>query len=323
MTSSAPLELYDVHKSYGSTQVLRGAQLTVQPGTVTALLGDNGAGKSTLIKCCVGLESPDAGRILVCGEAAGNSAEARAHVGVMLQEGGLPTTSSPRAFLTQLAGFYTNPVSPGELIHTLDISDYQRRSHRRLSGGQRQRVSLAAALLGRPLLAFLDEPTAGMDSAARLLVRDAIQGHVAQGGSIVLTTHHLDEAAELADRVAVLHDGVIIAEGTAEQITARAGSKTTRMTLHSALTHDQCERIRGQLPNSCQATFRESEGRTQILISQWLSTADLHEVTEVLLTNRVELLKVDYATPTLDEAFAALKATSARPSVPEAAGATR
>lgn len=323
MTSSASLELYDVHKSYGSTQVLRGAHLTVEPGTVTALLGDNGAGKSTLIKCCVGLERPDRGQIVVCGESAGKSAEARALVGVMLQDGGLPTTSCPQAFLAQLAGFYNNPLNPSDLIHTLGISDYQRRSHRRLSGGQRQRVSLAAALLGRPLLAFLDEPTAGMDSDARVLVKDAIQTHVAQGGSVVLTTHHLDEAAELADRVAVLHDGIIIAEGTAEQITARAGSKTTRITLPATLTNDESAHLLRQLPHECQATFRQSTGHTELLISHWLSTAELHGVMEVLLSNRVELLSVDYITPTLDEAFAALKASSSGNSIPETAGATR
>lgn len=307
MTSSASLELHDVHKSYRSTPVLRGVNLTVQPGTITALLGDNGAGKSTLIKCCVGLEKTTSGHILINGQPAAATPNTRAHVGVMLQEGGLPTTSTPKNFLNQLAGFYRNPIPPQELISSLDISSFANRTHRRLSGGQRQRVSLAAALLGRPHLAFLDEPTAGMDSQARNLVATAIRNHVNRGGAVVLTTHQLEDAASWSDNVAVLHDGQVIAEGSADTIAEQTGSRSTLITLRTKPNATQLNQLRQALPDTRQPQLTNTNGQPQLHIPHWLTTTELHTLTTQLLATNLELVTVTYATPTLSEAFNTIK----------------
>ncbi len=199
-----------------------GVSWQAAPGSVTALLGPNGAGKTSTVECCVGLRHHQDGRIRALGRegAALRSPEHRAEVGVMLQDGGLPTGVRPVPLLRHLARLYSHPAKVDDLVDRLDIAHFARTNVRRLSGGQRQRVALAAALIGCPRLLFLDEPTAGLDTTARLVVRELLREQCAGGVGVVLTTHDLDEAARVADRVVVMNAGRVVADDSPAGLTA-------------------------------------------------------------------------------------------------------
>ena len=189
---------------------------TAEAGQVTALLGPNGAGKTTTVECCVGLRRPTSGTIRVLGRTGADAATARhrAEVAVMLQDGGLPTGVRPLALLRHLATLYPDPLPVQPLAERLGVTGFARTGVRRLSGGQRQRLALAAALVGRPRLLFVDEPTAGLDTEGRLLVRQVLAEQVEGGAAVVLTTHDLDEAARVSDRAVVLSAGRVVADDT-------------------------------------------------------------------------------------------------------------
>ncbi|MHB1063332.1 MAG: ABC transporter ATP-binding protein [Georgenia sp.] len=205
-----------LRRSYGRRDVVRGLSLTAGRGELTAVLGPNGAGKTTTIECCEGLRRPDAGTIEVLGvDRAGRWADAylRERVGVMLQDGGLPMAPRAGTVLTHLSRLHAHPLDPGALLERLGLTDVARTPVRRLSGGQRQRLALAAAVVGRPDLVFLDEPSAGLDPQSRLAVWDLLRELRARGTSLVLTTHLMTEAEELADHVVIIDAGQIVAEG--------------------------------------------------------------------------------------------------------------
>ncbi len=190
-------------------------------GEITTLLGPNGAGKTSTVECCVGLRRTSEGRIVALGRT-GASAQTPAHraeLGVMLQDGGLPTGSRPLALLRHLAGLYTAPADVDQLAERLGLTSFSRTGIRRLSGGQRQRVALAAALVGRPRLLFLDEPTAGLDPQSKVVVREVLSEQCAAGVAVVLTTHDLDEAARVAHRVVVMNQGRVVADDSPAVLT--------------------------------------------------------------------------------------------------------
>ncbi len=211
-----------LRKAYGPREVVRGLSLTAERGRLTAVLGPNGAGKTTTIECCEGLRRPDAGTVEVLGtdrSARGADAYLRERVGVMLQEGGLPMAPRAGAVLEHLSRLHARPLEPAALLTRLGLEDVARTSVRRLSGGQRQRLALAAAVIGRPELVFLDEPSAGLDPQSRLAVWDLLRELRAQGTSLLLTTHLMTEAEELADQVVIIDAGRVIAEGTPQALT--------------------------------------------------------------------------------------------------------
>ncbi|GAA4285480.1 ABC transporter ATP-binding protein [Brevibacterium daeguense] len=223
-----PLEISELGYSYGRHEAIRDVSLSARPGTVHAVLGPNGAGKSTTIACAVGLLRPDRGTVRIFGADPVSDHTCTAGVtGVMLQDGGLPMASRPLQALEHLARMYRDPLPVGEIAERLGITGFSRRTIRRLSGGQRQRVGLAAALIGRPRLVFLDEPTAGLDPQASLVVREVIGELRADGVAVVLTTHDIDDAQQLADHVTIIDHGVVIAAGTpAGLMDAEEGSQT-------------------------------------------------------------------------------------------------
>jgi ABC-2 type transport system ATP-binding protein len=207
-------------KSYAGTRAVDGLELTAARGQITAVLGPNGAGKTTTVEICEGLRAADDGSVQVLGlDPARDQVELRPRVGVMLQDGGLPTGARPMALLTQVARFYATPHDVAALGERLGITSYGGTPVRRLSGGQRQRLSLALALVGRPELVFLDEPSAGLDPQARLAVWDLDREARDAGTSIVMTTHAMDEAERLADQVAILSRGRLVACGTPAALT--------------------------------------------------------------------------------------------------------
>jgi ABC-2 type transport system ATP-binding protein len=217
-------------RSYGGRRAVDGLDLTAAAGAVTAVLGPNGAGKTTTVECCEGLRRPDAGTVRVLGRnplTAGP--DHRARVGVMLQDGGLPGGSRALDMVRHVARLHAHPLDVGELADRLGLHPVARTPLRRLSGGQRQRVALACALVGRPEVAFLDEPTAGLDPQARLAVWDLV-GQVRDAGTaVVLTTHLMDEAERLADHVVVVDAGRVVAQGSPAELTgARDAAEQVR-----------------------------------------------------------------------------------------------
>jgi len=215
---AAAVEIRDLVKRYGRKTAVDGLTLTCRSGEVTAILGPNGAGKTTTIEICEGFRRPDGGLVRVLGrDPADPSLKAR--VGVMLQAGGVPPAVRAGEWLRVLSRFYAHPLPPDDLLELLGLREHARTPFRRLSGGQQQRLSLAAAVIGRPELVFLDEPTAGLDPQARHACWNVITGLRDAGVSVVLTTHQMDEAERLADHVVIIDRGRVVAEGTPAELT--------------------------------------------------------------------------------------------------------
>ncbi len=215
------VDVQDLHRRFGDVRAVDGVSWSAESGTVTAVLGPNGAGKTTTIECLEGLQRPDSGRAEVLGTRAwGAPAEHRARVGVMLQDGGLPTTAKPAALLRHLARLYAAPADVAMLVDRLGIDAFADTTLRRMSGGQRQRVALAAALVGRPDVLFLDEPTAGLDPHARLDVWDLVRETAENGVCVVMTTHSFEEAERIAGHLVIMAAGHVAAEGSTAELTA-------------------------------------------------------------------------------------------------------
>ncbi len=221
------VELKNVVKTYGKVKAVDNLSVTVEPGEVVAFLGPNGAGKSTAISLMLGLRPPNSGSVTVYG---GNPREAhnRYRIGAMLQESGVPTMLSVREVVSLFAHFYQNPLSTGTAIEMAQLTDKANSHIGKLSGGQKQRLYFALALVGNPDVLFLDEPTTGLDVEARRNFWDCIGDLINRGKTIILTTHNLEEADALAQRIVVINLGKIIAEGTPEQIKRHVGGKRIR-----------------------------------------------------------------------------------------------
>jgi ABC-2 type transport system ATP-binding protein len=217
---TAAIEIVGLVKRYGATTAVDGLDLVVEPGETLALLGPNGAGKTTTIECCEGYRRPDAGSVRVLGLDPRRDAGAlRPRVGLMLQEGGVYPLARPAEVLRLFAAYHRAPLDPDELLERVGLDDARRTRFRDLSGGQKQRLSLALAVVGRPEIVFLDEPTAGLDPAARRATWDHVRELRAEQVTVVLSTHLLDEAEELADRVAIVDHGRLVALGTPDELT--------------------------------------------------------------------------------------------------------
>ena len=227
---SAPAVAVDnVVKAYGPKPAVDGLSFTVEPGEVFGLLGPNGAGKTTTVETLEGYRRPDSGTVRVLGlDPVGDRRALTPRIGVMLQEGGLYPGIRPLEALRLFAAYYADAESPESLLDLVGLRPAARTLVRRLSGGQRQRLSLALALIGRPEVVFLDEPTAGMDPHARLTTWDVIAGLRDRGATAILTTHAMDEAERLCDRVAIIDGGRLVALGTPGELTRSAGGGETR-----------------------------------------------------------------------------------------------
>ena len=214
-----------VEKRYGATRALTGLSLTAPAASVTALLGPNGAGKTTTVELCAGLRRPDAGTIRVLGLDPTRAADAlRTQVGVMPQTGGSGAAGiypavRPREALRLFSDLYANPLDPDALLDRLDLTGAADTPWRRLSGGQQQRLSLALAVIGRPRLVFLDEPTAGLDVHGKHATWSLVDDLRAAGVTVILTTHAMDDAEKLADHVVIVDHGRAVAAGTPDELT--------------------------------------------------------------------------------------------------------
>ncbi len=216
-------ELNGVTKRYGAIEALRGIDLTMNRGELVALLGPNGAGKTTALRILLGLAQPTSGRASLFGHAPG-SQEARLRRGALLQVAKVPETLKVGEHIELFSSYYPNPLPFRESIAAAGLTGLENRLFGELSGGQKQRVLFALAICGNPDLLFLDEPTVGLDVEARRALWDRIRSFVVRGGTVLLTTHYLQEAEALADRVAVIRQGLIVAAGTPSEIKARTAS---------------------------------------------------------------------------------------------------
>ncbi len=246
---SAPvISVRGLRKQYGELTVLDGLDLEVRRGELLALLGPNGAGKTTTVEILEGYRRPDAGEVRVLGlDPRRDGAALRPRMGIMLQQGGVTPQGRPRELVRLHARLFAHPADPDGLLELLGLTEAASRRYKLLSGGEKQRLALALALVGRPELLILDEPTAGMDPAAKVGVRSLIADLRAAGRTILLTTHELADVERLADRVVVIDRGRVVAAGSPAELVA--GSAPT-LRFRIALPGD---RARGLDPSDAAA----------------------------------------------------------------------
>ncbi len=220
----------DLRMAYGDKVAVDGLSLSVARGTITAVLGPNGAGKTTTLETCEGYRTPQAGRVRVLGrDPQADRRDLLPRIGVMLQNGGAWSGVRAIEMLSHIAALHAHPLPVPMLVERLGLESCGRTPYRRLSGGQQQRLALAMAVVGRPELVFVDEPTAGMDPQARRTTWELLSELRTDGVTIVLTTHYMDEAERLADQVHVIDRGRLIASGSPFALTRGSGDSTIRL----------------------------------------------------------------------------------------------
>ncbi len=284
-------ELRDVHKRFGTTVALAGLSLEVRRAELLAVLGPNGAGKSTAIALWLGLIQPDGGTVQLRGRSP-LEVESRRGVGVMMQEAGLNPELRVRELIELTASYYPAPLPLKDVLALTRTDALAARRYGKLSGGQKRQVQFALAVCGRPELLFLDEPTVGLDIQARETMWHIVRDLVASGNSVVLTTHYLEEAQALADRVAVLARGRLIASGTVDEIRSVVGRKQIRCS-----TSVEIAEVR-RWPSVIDAT---TDGRRMDI-----TASDAEEVVRRLLAVDLHLRDLEIRHAGLSEAFAEL-----------------
>jgi len=284
-------ELSEVKKRFGKTVALNGLDLQVRAGELFSVLGPNGAGKSTAISLLLGLLKPDAGAAHLFGQSPFRI-EPRRQIGVMMQEVTLAPELLVREHIALVASYYPRPHSPAEAMELTNISSLASRPYGKLSAGQKRQVQFAMAVCGRPKLLFLDEPSVGLDIRAREMMWATLRQLVGNGSSIVLTTHYLEEAESLSNRVAVLNKGRLIASGTVNEIRALVVRK--HITCSTALPPDQI------------AAWPDVESVTRDQQRLQISTSNSEAVVRRLLAADSNLQELEVRRAGLAEAFTEL-----------------
>jgi ABC-2 type transport system ATP-binding protein len=293
MASEAAIVVSGLRKSYGSLEAVRGLEFTVARGEVFALLGPNGAGKTTTVEILEGYRERTAGEVSVLGhDPARNEGLLKQRVGVVLQETGLPQYLTVREIVAMFAGYYPAPRDVGETIALVGLEESSAVRVINLSGGQRRRLDLALALAGDPELLFLDEPTTGFDPSARRQAWETVRALTGLGKTILLTTHFMDEAENLAHRVAILNRGEIVASGSPETLGARSSDASV---------------IRFSLPDGIEpptglAAHRAGAGSTWEIDTS-TPTRALHELTGWAVGGGFELIGLDVSRPSLEDVY--------------------
>ena len=283
--------LEGVTKSYGAVRALHAVDFSVRAGEVVALLGPNGAGKTTAVKLLLGLIQPNVGKVRVF-DGNPTNPENRMKTGAMLQVGRVPETLRVREHIDLFSTYYENPLPLAEVLAIAGLEKLRDRKFGELSGGQKQRVLFALAICGNPDLLFLDEPTVGLDVEARRLLWDEIRRLVDRGKTVLLTTHYLQEADALADRVAVISQGEIIAQGTPAEIKSKTSGKRIRC-----------------ITNLNLASLRQIPGVTDVKEDREaveIHAVEAEPVVRELLSRDATLTGLEITSAGLEEAFLAL-----------------
>jgi ABC-2 type transport system ATP-binding protein len=290
------IEVAGLHKNYGSVQAVRGVGFTVRDGEIFALLGPNGAGKTTTVEILEGFRRRDGGVARVLGIDPGDRATGRRlreRIGLVLQDVAVEPYLTVRETLARNAGYYPAPRDVGEVIEMVGLSGLERRKVRTLSGGQKRRLDLALGVIGDPHVLFLDEPTTGFDPSARRGAWQMVRALRDSGVTILLTTHYMDEAQALADRVAVMSGGRIVAEGTPADLGGRDSART---------------RIRFRLPHDCAIGDLPVEAAAddafeQVTVETTEPTEVLHRLTGWALRRGVALDGITVDRPSLEDVY--------------------
>ena len=294
----AAIEVTGLKKSYGDVVAVDGVDISVESGEVFALLGPNGAGKTTTVEILEGHRSADDGTINVLGFDPSTGGRAyRERIGIVLQEGAVEREFSVREALSIYGGMYPSRLDPDHLIDLVGLTEKADARIKTLSGGQQRRLELALGLVGDPDLLFLDEPTTGFDPSARRQAWGILENLTALGKTILLTTHYMDEAQHLADRIAIIDHGKIVAEGTPETLGGRADEKSViRFGLPSGIG-----------PEELPVTVSTVDGE-MVEFSAESVTRALHELTTWAIGRSVELEHLQVTRPSLEDVYLELTA---------------
>ncbi len=294
--TSPAITVRGLQKSYGPVEAVRGVDLDVHRGEVLALLGPNGAGKTTIVEILEGHRKRTAGEVQVLGNDPGNGTRAlKERVGIVLQQTGVDEYLSVREVVEMVGGYYPSPRDPDEVIELVGLTDQRDSRIRRLSGGQKRRVDMAVALAGDPELLFLDEPTTGFDPSARRQAWETVRGLTQLGKTILLTTHFMDEAQALADRLVIINRGLIIASGTPEALIG-AASTTTRIRFRLASGTAPPERLGARRDGSGWEIQTDEPTRT------------VHDLSGWALETGVDLADLEVARGSLEDVYLQLTA---------------
>jgi len=303
---AAVASIRELRKRYGPVEAVRGVSFDVHSSEILGLIGPNGAGKTTTVECIVGLRQPDAGEIHVCGmDARRRGPEVREKVGAALQTSTVQDKITPREALELFGSFYARRIEPERLIDRFALAEKRDAPFDSLSGGQRQRLALALAFVNDPELVLLDEPTAGLDPQARRELHDQIDGMRRDGRSVLLTTHDLDEAEALCDRIVIIDHGLVIAQGAPRDLIAR--SKAVQMislvTTPSLALHS----VR-RLPGVDGA--QEAGDRLRIQTSRVTDTTSA--LMQLAASQKVEIIELHVQKATLEDVFIELTGAALR-----------
>ena len=305
----------DLRKSYGATRAVAGVSFTVRYGEIFSLLGPNGAGKTTVLEILEGYRQADEGKVVVAGFDPGDrrtGRQLREQIGLVLQELAVEPYLTVRESISRNAGYYSNPRDVGEVIGLVGLTGKEKSKVKSLSGGQKRRLDLALGIIGNPRVLFLDEPTTGFDPSARRGAWEVIRGLSDLGTTILLTTHYMDEAQELADRVAVISRGKIIEEGTPATL---GGRDLARARISFALPGGYSA---ADLP--VQAAAGEN-GRLVVEADE--PTELLHRLTGWALDHNTTLPGLTVDRPSLEDIYLSLTAAQDAAGTPEDAPAPR
>jgi ABC-2 type transport system ATP-binding protein len=299
--SAAAINVRDLHKSYGSFEAVGGVSFTVEPGEAVAFLGPNGAGKTTTVEILEGYRSPTSGRVSVLGlSPTADGTALKRRIGIVLQEAGFPQELTVAELVNAWRRLYQQPLSADEVIHNVGLWDRRNVQAKNLSGGEVRRLDLALGIVGQPELLFLDEPTTGFDPTARHAAWELIERLVGRGVTLFLTTHYLDEAQRLADRILIIAGGRIVAEGSPDAIGGREEAPgSVRFGVPAELDHAALAEIRG-LPSD--ATITVTNGGLVTMSSHQLVPLT-HAVTSWALDRGLDLPGFRVERPSLEDMY--------------------